>query len=198
MRSASPRRSLTSRTQSSEVPAGAGDMQTAGKPRRSSLMGWLVAGALLVVVVAQCSMLVGRPSVPLARPILASLYVQPKNLNCRAEPLRGSPVLEKLTRGEKVDIIDQRSSWRRLDRPADCWVAASLLTETEPAPAASAPVGFVDSPQAEAYRPASRRGASGAFADCSAARAAGAAPVRRGDPGYSRRLDRDGDGVGCE
>lgn len=41
-------------------------------------------------------------------------------------------------------------------------------------------------------------GGGGAFANCSAARAAGAAPVRRGDPGYSRRLDRDGDGVGCE
>lgn len=36
------------------------------------------------------------------------------------------------------------------------------------------------------------------FANCSAARAAGAAPVRRGDAGYSRKLDRDGDGIGCE
>lgn len=36
------------------------------------------------------------------------------------------------------------------------------------------------------------------FANCSAARAAGAAPVRRGSPGYGRHLDRDGDGVGCE
>ena len=39
---------------------------------------------------------------------------------------------------------------------------------------------------------------SGAFANCAAARAAGAAPVRRGDPGYGSHLDRDGDGVGCE
>jgi len=38
----------------------------------------------------------------------------------------------------------------------------------------------------------------GPFANCAAARAAGAAPVRAGDPGYSRKLDRDGDGVGCE
>ncbi|QNN64337.1 excalibur calcium-binding domain-containing protein [Sphingomonas rhizophila] len=38
----------------------------------------------------------------------------------------------------------------------------------------------------------------GAFPNCAAARAAGAAPVREGQPGYSRRLDRDGDGVGCE
>lgn len=38
----------------------------------------------------------------------------------------------------------------------------------------------------------------GAFRNCSAARAAGAAPMRRGDPGYGSHLDRDNDGVGCE
>lgn len=38
----------------------------------------------------------------------------------------------------------------------------------------------------------------GAFANCTEARAAGAAPVRRGDPGYGSHLDRDNDGVGCE
>ena len=36
------------------------------------------------------------------------------------------------------------------------------------------------------------------FANCAAARAAGAAPVREGDAGYSLRLDRDRDGIGCE
>ena len=40
--------------------------------------------------------------------------------------------------------------------------------------------------------------ASTYYGNCSAARAAGAAPVRAGDPGYGRHLDRDGDGVGCE
>src|SRR5688572_33364744 len=38
----------------------------------------------------------------------------------------------------------------------------------------------------------------GAFRNCTEARSAGAAPVRRGDPGYGSHLDRDGDGVGCE
>lgn len=42
------------------------------------------------------------------------------------------------------------------------------------------------------------RNAGGAFPNCSAARAAGAAPVLRGDPGYGAHLDRDNDGVGCE
>ncbi|MEN8859012.1 excalibur calcium-binding domain-containing protein [Qipengyuania flava] len=36
------------------------------------------------------------------------------------------------------------------------------------------------------------------YPNCAAARAAGAAPVRRGQPGYARHLDRDNDGVGCE
>ncbi|MFN3858794.1 MAG: excalibur calcium-binding domain-containing protein [Caulobacter sp.] len=36
------------------------------------------------------------------------------------------------------------------------------------------------------------------YANCSAARAAGAAPLRRGEPGYRPALDRDGDGVACE
>ncbi|MEV4844565.1 excalibur calcium-binding domain-containing protein [Micromonospora matsumotoense] len=30
------------------------------------------------------------------------------------------------------------------------------------------------------------------YANCTTARAAGAAPIRRGDPGYPRKLDRDG------
>src|SRR5688572_2244897 len=36
------------------------------------------------------------------------------------------------------------------------------------------------------------------YPNCAAAREAGAAPVRRGAPGYASHLDRDGDGVGCE
>ena len=46
--------------------------------------------------------------------------------------------------------------------------------------------GFVSQPQQGSYR------------NCSEARAAGAAPLHRGDPGYSPRLDRDGDGLACE
>jgi hypothetical protein len=57
-------------------------------------------------------------------------------------------------------------------------------------------------PPANASPPAQRLAAdhddAAYFANCTAARAAGAAPVRRGDAGYGRHLDRDGDGVGCE
>ncbi|SNR88944.1 Excalibur calcium-binding domain-containing protein [Geodermatophilus saharensis] len=36
------------------------------------------------------------------------------------------------------------------------------------------------------------------YPDCAAVRAAGAAPIREGDPGWNPALDGDGDGVGCE
>lgn len=36
------------------------------------------------------------------------------------------------------------------------------------------------------------------YANCDAVRAAGAAPIYLGQPGYEKHLDRDGDGVGCE
>ncbi len=36
------------------------------------------------------------------------------------------------------------------------------------------------------------------YENCDAVRAAGAAPVRRGKPGYASHLDRDGDGIGCD
>lgn len=60
-------------------------------------------------------------------------------------------------------------------------VAAMLSTSTAVAfatPAAAAP---------EVY-----------YKNCDAARAAGAAPINRGEPGYRPALDRDNDGVACE
>ena len=38
----------------------------------------------------------------------------------------------------------------------------------------------------------------GPFRNCDAARAAGAAPMRWGQPGYAPHLDADGDGIACE
>lgn len=36
------------------------------------------------------------------------------------------------------------------------------------------------------------------YSNCLAASTAGAAPIYRGEPGYSPHLDRDSDGVACE
>lgn len=63
--------------------------------------------------------------------------------------------------------------------------------------AGSAPrTGF--QPASRAPAPAASSAGGRVFRNCDEARAAGAAPVRRGDPGYGPHLDRDNDGVGCE
>ena len=36
------------------------------------------------------------------------------------------------------------------------------------------------------------------YRNCAEARAAGVAPIYRGQPGYADHLDRDGDGIACE
>jgi Excalibur calcium-binding domain len=63
------------------------------------------------------------------------------------------------------------------------------------------------SPEVRVWRPGSSGPSSpsvsvwqggGSFRNCAAARAAGAAPLRRGQPGYSSHLDADGDGIACE
>ncbi|PXW31319.1 UNVERIFIED_CONTAM: excalibur calcium-binding domain-containing protein [Williamsia faeni] len=48
------------------------------------------------------------------------------------------------------------------------------------------PAPVVDAPSSTYYQ------------NCTAVRAAGAAPIYAGQPGYSSKLDRDGDGVACE
>ncbi|MET4095993.1 DUF1524 domain-containing protein [Arthrobacter sp. UYCu712] len=72
---------------------------------------------------------------------------------------------------------------------ADCPGAPALTDQQAPAPAETQ---AAETPAAEAAPPAAY------FANCAAVRAAGAAPIRLGQPGYSSKLDGDGDGVACE
>jgi hypothetical protein len=77
----------------------------------------------------------------------------------------------------------------------------------EPLPAASdATAPRTEGPSSEPAAPAPAPAAPDpapeptdvVYENCAAVRAAGAAPIRAGQPGYSRKLDGDGDGVGCE
>ncbi|MGW9265736.1 GmrSD restriction endonuclease domain-containing protein [Gordonia terrae] len=86
-----------------------------------------------------------------------------------------------------------------------CGATAPVTTRTSaptrtatgtPAPAYTPPPTTTEPP----YVPAAPADSGGSvyYKNCSAARAAGAAPVYQGAPGYGSHLDRDGDGVGCE
>ncbi|WP_255771556.1 GmrSD restriction endonuclease domain-containing protein [Pseudarthrobacter sulfonivorans] len=75
--------------------------------------------------------------------------------------------------------------------------APAPVAPAAPAPApAPAPVAPAPAPVAPAPAPAAP--ASVYYANCAAAKAAGAAPIRVGQPGYRAALDRDNDGVACE
>jgi hypothetical protein len=54
------------------------------------------------------------------------------------------------------------------------------------------------SPQTSSFVQRSAASGSVYYQNCAAARTAGAAPVKRGEPGYGPHLDRDNDGIGCE
>ena len=105
------------------------------------------------------------------------------------------------------------------DKPAASTVTKTVtvtaqpttVTSTVTVPQAAAPAPFFEPPALPAAPPATDYPVSPParnlppppspnvyYEDCAAARAAGAAPLRRGDPGYSSDLDRDGDGIACE
>lgn len=67
--------------------------------------------------------------------------------------------------------------------------AASIGKAPKPAPRTSRP----SAPTAAPAPPSTVY-----YENCDAVRAAGAAPLYRGQPGYDNHLDRDGDGVACE
>mgnify|MGYP001011729778 FL=1 len=74
----------------------------------------------------------------------------------------------------------------------------------EPEPASEEPQEASDAPEVEeepaapAPAPQPVRAPTQVYSSCAQARAAGAAPLYEGDPGYNPRLDRDKDGVACE
>ncbi|MGX1596104.1 excalibur calcium-binding domain-containing protein [Dietzia maris] len=81
--------------------------------------------------------------------------------------------------------VESESAPRQPVAPEPTYAPAPVQTYAPPQTYAPAPVAE-PVPQA-AYYP-----------NCSAARAAGVAPLYRGQPGYASKLDRDNDGVACE
>ncbi|WP_307794476.1 GmrSD restriction endonuclease domain-containing protein [Arthrobacter cavernae] len=77
----------------------------------------------------------------------------------------------------------------------DC--SAQLAPTNEKAPPSPEPIQSAVAPAPVAPAPVAPAPAVH-YANCAAVRAAGAAPLHAGQPGYSRSLDRDGDGIACE
>lgn len=172
--------------------------------KANGLGGWAVAGLLFLALVSQCGKeppqtITGEPPAFEAADTSTDpewLYVQPASLNCRGEPSTSSWVAESLKLGDLVQVTTVENGWARIERPSPCWVRSMYLGsekhELPPEPVhrrehRTAIQGFSSAGSGSVY-----------YRNCAAARAAGAAPIRYGEPGYAAHLDRDGDGVACE
>ena len=82
-----------------------------------------------------------------------------------------------------ITVREQQAAEAERARQA---AAAEQARQATAAQQAQQQQAFVTQPQQGSYR------------NCSEARAAGAAPLYRGQPGYCARLVRDGDGIACE
>lgn len=81
---------------------------------------------------------------------------------------------------------------------ADQKAAAEKAAAAEAKQAAASQAAAEREAEQQAATEQTTSGSSAYYANCTAVRAAGAAPLHTGDAGYSRKLDRDGDGVACE
>ncbi len=80
--------------------------------------------------------------------------------------------------------------------PAETTTPPSAETTTPPP--AEVPAPTPESTESATETPAAQADSGVYYANCAAARAAGAAPLNRGEPGYRAGLDRDHDGIACE
>lgn len=168
--------------------------------QQSGSLGWIVAGILGLALISQCSTSDDEASggwdtssATESEGMRETKYVDASAANCRARSSTDSAMRARLSRGERVTVTESQAGWRLVDRASDdCWVSGELLST---APPARDPPPIVTAYEQPAPAP---RTTSVYYRNCSAARAAGAAPVYRGDPGYAPHLDRDRDGVGCE
>lgn len=103
--------------------------------------------------------------------------------------------LTLIKQGLAIARYDSRDGYGRHDRE-DAYVAADAASPNYVCPAAPAPVAEIPPaapPAAQTPPPAAVY-----YENCTAVKAAGAAPIHPGDPGWQDKFDRDHDGIGCE
>lgn len=79
-----------------------------------------------------------------------------------------------------------------------CAPAEPAVVAPAPAPAPAPQAAPAPAPAPQAAPAPAPQQSTFQYRNCSEARAAGAAPVLRGEYGYGPHLDRDNDGIGCE
>ena len=123
------------------------------------------------------------------------------------DPAKGKTATSKtikLTAKAKVAPTPSPSPTTKSPSPTPTTISPTPTPTPEPTTEAPAPEPAQPERHEEAPAPAVVHQEQRApepqtyYANCAAARAAGAAPIYQGQPGYRSGLDRDGDGIACD
>lgn len=140
-----------------------------------------------------------------------SLYNSADYIVTAQDPAKGKTATSKtikLTAKAKVAPTPSPSPTTKSPSPTPTTTSPTPTPTSEPEPTSEAPAPAPEPAQPgrqeEAPAPAVVHQEQRApepqtyYANCAAARAAGAAPIYQGQPGYRSGLDRDGDGIACD
>lgn len=183
---------------------------------RSSLGGILVFAALFILVVALIGLIRGR--VTWARigsrrhagialgigfvVLVLSGIILPKTDKPGAEEPTAVPPIATIT-STTVQPTPTTTATTTTSAPGPPSTANVPIAPLAPFPETTPPTPPITTQEplpTQGYTPPVTTQASPAarYGNCAEAKAAGAAPMHRGEPGYRSALDRDGDGIACD
>lgn len=187
--------------------------------KQSMILGCAAAAVAGVFVVWQ----IDKPASELASvataaapPAMRVMYVAVPTARCSDGAAGTGKTVSKLALGDQINIVAEKAGWSEAEFGTGlrCWTTSAALSPDRPnrsAPPrkrADAVPAYVSSnggrapdqgSPAGSGMPAQKRANTLTYySGCNAVRAAGAAPLYRGQPGYRPEMDGDGDGVACE
>ncbi|MFD8954247.1 excalibur calcium-binding domain-containing protein [Streptomyces xanthophaeus] len=155
----------------------------------------------------------GKAEVPSAAPALPTVVSMQFNEAEKALKAAGVAKVTALSAYTDVPLASYHSNWGVCFQnpeagaaPADatlhlvgpgktCPAATGTRLNAEAKPT---PTPTPTQKEADATSGGTGGGESTYYKNCDAAKAAGAAPIRKGKPGYRTALDKDGDGIACD
>ncbi|MGW9372944.1 excalibur calcium-binding domain-containing protein [Streptomyces xanthophaeus] len=153
----------------------------------------------------------GKAEVPSAAPALPTVVSMQFNEAEKALKAAGVAKVTALSAYTDVPLASYHSNWGVCFQnpeagaaPADATLHLVGLGKTCPAApgtrlnAEAKPTPTPTQKEADATSGGTGGGESTYYKNCDAAKAAGAAPIRKGKPGYRTALDKDGDGIACD
>ncbi|MFI6431858.1 excalibur calcium-binding domain-containing protein [Rhodococcus oryzae] len=162
--------------------------------KKSKTVPLLAAGAVAVAVLAVTAGVMGSatsepassPTISRTVPTTTARPSTPARSSVVPAPAKPAPLVEmpKPTTYVAPAPVTTRPPGAA---PAPAYVPDTSERRPTPPPVITKPQPLVEAPSP-----------SGKFDSCDDAIAAGAAPMYKGDPGYSTKLDRDKDGIACD